>query len=176
MNVVEQLAKERNVKRLTLDCLATEQLRNWYESLGFMSATSEAERAQNEEIRQMPFGLFVQRLIETDRQATRERLMRYHELNNNTTQRNKEMEKAEKKKSELEGLHEAFPEIDDATSVHDAIKQMVNRVNKLGESVNNPENVCDSVQFRMLQKVIDTCVATKKPLVHYRQNKLTMTL
>ena len=36
MNVVEQLAKERNVKRLTLDCLATEQLRNWYESLGFI--------------------------------------------------------------------------------------------------------------------------------------------
>ena len=33
MDMVEQLAKERNIKRLTLDCLATEY--TWYESLGF---------------------------------------------------------------------------------------------------------------------------------------------
>lgn len=142
---------------------------SWYESLGFVSSTTEAERAQNEAIRQMPFGSFVERLVQKERQEERERILRRYELNNNTTQQNKALSNLEAKPSALEGLRETFPEIGEDTPVYLALQQMVDRVN-------STENACESREFLMLRKVIETCIATKKPLITYRTKKLKLTL
>lgn len=143
--------------------------KSWYESLGFVASTSEAERAQNEAVRQMPFGSFVERLVQKERQEERERIVRRYELNNNTAQRNKALSNIEAKPSGLEGLRQIFAEIDEDTPVYQAVQQMVDRVH-------TTENACESAPFRLLQKVIDTCIATKEPLIHYQTRKLTMTL
>jgi hypothetical protein len=142
---------------------------SWYESLGFISQTSEEEKAQNEKVRQMPFGEFVQLLIVREHQKEKERIVQRYALNNNNAQRNREMAKVGAKKSVLEGLHDTFPEISAPTPVYQAIQHMVNHVNA-------SDNACESEPFRMLQHVINMCIVTKDPLIHYRTRKLTMTL
>ena len=143
--------------------------KSWYESLGFDSPTSDAERAENERVRHMPFGMFIQRLMEKEIHAERERILRRHELNNNNALRNREIANAEKKKSMLEGLQETFPEIGADTPVYEAIQKMIDHVNK-------EKNPCESTSFRMLQHVINTCIVSKEPLIQYRKKKLTMKL
>jgi hypothetical protein len=143
--------------------------KSWYESLGFVSTTTDAERAQNEEVRQMPFEAFVQRLIEKERQAAREYVLRRYAYHKNPAKRNADLAEIEEKKSELGGIFDVFPEIYKATPVYQAIKIMVDRVNAT-------EDACESEPFRMLQTIIDRCTATDDPVIHYRMDDLTMTL
>jgi hypothetical protein len=142
---------------------------SWYESLGFVSSTSQAERVQNEEVRHMPFGTFVERLVEKELEGKIDSIKRKCQLDNNTSQQNKEIANAKKKKSEVDGLMDIFPEIKEDIPVKEAIQIMIDRVNQT-------DNACESVPFRMLQKVIEICTATKEPLIHYHSRKLTMTL
>ena len=142
---------------------------SWYESLGFVSFTSDANHAQNEQVRHMPFGAFVEKLVEKELEGKMDRIRRKCQLNNNTSQQNRDIANAKKKKSEVDGVMDIFPEIHVNTPVKEAIQMMVDRVNQT-------ENACESVPFRILQKVIEICTATKEPLIHYHSRKLTMTL
>jgi hypothetical protein len=142
---------------------------SWYESLGFVSRMSKKEREHNEQIRQMPFGEFIQRLIEKEHQEAKNRIIRRYELNNNTSRRNKELANIEEKKSELEEALAIFPEIDETTPVYKAIQKMVDRIN-------TTDNACESIPFRILQLVIKICSTTNDPIIHYEYDNLTMTL
>ena len=140
---------------------------SWYEKeFKFISSTSEAERVQNNEVRNMPFGEFVQRLIEKERQGAEKWIVNRPYLNNNNIQK----KRANVTKSELRKLMVVFPEIKETTPVHEAVEQMVSSIISTGE------NACKSVQFRILKKVIDTCTVTNDPLIHYNENNLMLTL
>jgi hypothetical protein len=140
---------------------------SWYESLGFVSATSKEDHAENERVRQMPFGQFLALLMEKERQVEKERILRNYELNGNQALRNSKMAKADEKKSRLEDVVGVFPEIDPTTPVYQAIQQMVDHVNET-------KDVCESEPFRLFKKVIHTCTVSKEPLIHYTIDNLTL--
>lgn len=142
---------------------------SWYESLGFVSSTTEEDRASNEAVRQMPFGAFLETIKEKERQDERERIQRRYQLNQNKSQRNRDMANLQKKKSDLEMVRETFPEIAENTPVTVAIQQMV-------EHVNSTENACESMPFRLFKKVIGACTRSEEPLIRYAMDNLTMTL
>ena len=139
---------------------------SWYEKFGFISSISETERVQNKKVSNMPFGEFVQRLIEKERQEVEEWIIKRPYLNNNNIHK----KRATVAKSELNELMVIFPEIKETTPVHEAIEKMVTSINSTGE------NACKSVQLRILKKVIDTCTVTSDPIIHYNDKNLTMTL
>lgn len=142
---------------------------SWYESLGFVSATSEEDRANNERVRQMPFGRFLALLMEKERQVEKERIQRRYAINRNQAQRNRSLATLKEKRSVLEGVREAFPEMGEDVPVAAAIQKMV-------EQVNATENACESEPFRLFKQVIHLCSASEEPIIRYTMDNLTMTL